>query len=475
MAKKYLDYWERLAQDPGNESLKDDNEEATPTLVDFPPASATTAIFSPRHGLDQLRWYGTAMAGASGLMCFTGAFGINKVFLDVFKVDEDYLRYVFLEKWGVSATSAAATEKALSTDFDIQVAVGATLPGDTISHWLAEQQNTLSRNIKYTHTKFMLVDPLGEEPIVITGSANFSDASTSDNDENMLVIRGDTRVADIYLGEFMRLWRHHNYRYIVTVVDPSGEVRHNYLRPNDSWVGDFYLPKRSSTSVELHSHEAKLHACRRREREVRMALKYGVLKGTIAGHLREADDDHYQVLVHAGKTVHRIACNVKSSAPKAPSTLLFQRRITLPAPIISKLVELKSGFTNLPQKPGGLSMDYVRSGLVSPKSMEKVPPDEPGADNDLKDRLEDAVVKAVDQTGSIVYAFGAKWGPEKKQSVLESLLPGSGIHDIHMNQGNSGKYKKDNGVYQDGCLIFSYPNDKWLAFFFAFQSRDLRY
>ena len=244
VARKYLDYWQRLAQDPDSESLKDGNEEATPTLVDFPPAPATTAIFSPRHGLDQLRWYGTAMAGASGLMCFTGAFGINKVFLEVFKEDKDYLRYVFLEKWGVTETSAAATEKALSTDFDIQVAVGATLPGDTISHWLAEQQNTLSRNIKYTHTKFMLVDPLGDEPIVITGSANFSDASTSDNDENMLVIRGDARVADIYLGEFMRLWRHHNYRYIVTAVDPSGEVRHNYLCPDDSWVGDFYLPQK---------------------------------------------------------------------------------------------------------------------------------------------------------------------------------------------------------------------------------------
>ena len=203
-----------------------------------------------------------------------------------------------------------------------------------------------------------------------------------------------------------------------------------------------------------------------------MALNYGVLKGTIAGHLRDADDDHYQILVHAGKTVHRIACNVKSSAPKAPSTLLFQKRTTLPAGLTSKLLELNVGFSKLPPKPGGVSMDYVRSGLVSTKKMEKVPPDEPGADNDLKDRLEDAVVKAVDEPGSVVYAFGAKWGPEKnKPDQYFKFVPGNGIHDIHMNQGNSGKYKKDNGVYQDGCLIISYPKDKWLAFFFAFQSQ----
>lgn len=49
---------------------------------------------------------------------------------------------------------------------------------------------------------------------------------------------------------------------------------------------------------------------------------YGVLKGTVLGHLRNADDDHYQILVRADKALHRIASKVKSSAPKAPSTVL---------------------------------------------------------------------------------------------------------------------------------------------------------
>ena len=45
---------------------------------------------------------------------------------------------------------------------------------------------------------------LGSDPIVVTGSANFSHASTNDNDENMLVIRGSQRVADSYFTEFNR-------------------------------------------------------------------------------------------------------------------------------------------------------------------------------------------------------------------------------------------------------------------------------
>src|SRR5262249_18767715 len=52
------------------------------------------------------------------------------------------------------------------------------------------------------------VDPLGDDPIVVTGTANFSAPSQCANDENMLVIRGNTRVADIYFGEFMRIFDH---------------------------------------------------------------------------------------------------------------------------------------------------------------------------------------------------------------------------------------------------------------------------
>ena len=37
------------------------------------------------------------------------------------------------------------------------------------------------------------------------------------------------------------------------------------------------------------------------------------------------------------------------------------------------------------------------------------------------------------------------------------FLPGNGIHDIHMNQGNSGRFVQDDGVYQDGGLLVHFP------------------
>jgi uncharacterized protein YukJ len=203
-----------------------------------------------------------------------------------------------------------------------------------------------------------------------------------------------------------------------------------------------------------------------------MSVNYGVLKGTVTGHLRNADDDHYQILVHGGTTVFRIASNVKSSAPHAPSTVLFEELDTLPDAFIGELSALTPGFTNLPSTPGGLAIDYVRGGLVDTKSMKPVQPDAPGVNNDLKDKLEDAVVTAMAMEGSIVYAFGSRWGPEQdKPDQYFQFVPGNGVHDIHMNQGNGGQYASDNGAYQDGALMIAYPNNTWRAFFFAFQSQ----
>ena len=96
----------------------------------------------------------------------------------------------------------------------------------------------LNQHVSYVHSKFLLIDPLGDDPIVVTGSANFSDASTNDNDENMLVIRGDRRVADIYFTEFNRLFNHYYFRSVTeaTTGEPQSVLDASlFLSEDDSW------------------------------------------------------------------------------------------------------------------------------------------------------------------------------------------------------------------------------------------------
>jgi phosphatidylserine/phosphatidylglycerophosphate/cardiolipin synthase-like enzyme len=114
-------------------------------------------------------------------------------------------------------------------------AIGSRLGKGAFNHWLVEQLSGLNVNVRYLHTKYMLVDPLGANPLVVSGSANFSEASTTNNDENMLIIRGNSRVADIYLGEFMRLYRHFAFRDWLTQHPDADEVQVGHLDETDQW------------------------------------------------------------------------------------------------------------------------------------------------------------------------------------------------------------------------------------------------
>lgn len=152
------------------------------------------------------------------------------------------LRMSFLQRKNVLTLESEDEdmEKLSSWKFN-KIAVGNVLGENLFEHWLKEMLTGFNEHVKYIHTKYMLIDPLSNDPLVITGSANFSNASTKDNDENMLIIRGDTRVSDIYLTEFMRLFMHFYFRTIVNGIGPAElDPEAGYLKDDDSWLLPYY-------------------------------------------------------------------------------------------------------------------------------------------------------------------------------------------------------------------------------------------
>jgi hypothetical protein len=97
----------------------------------------------------------------------------------------------------------------------------------------------------------------------------------------------------------------------------------------------------------------------------------------------------------------------------------------------------------------------------------------PGPDNDLSDRIEHFVARAIQEIDARIYAFGQRWGPEPQtRDKIFNFLPGNGIHDIHMNQGNVSPFLGDDGVWQDGGLLLEFPATRqWAGIFLAFQSQ----
>jgi uncharacterized protein YukJ len=199
--------------------------------------------------------------------------------------------------------------------------------------------------------------------------------------------------------------------------------------------------------------------------------RYGVLKGTaIDRRLGAGQSPHFQIHVVDTQLDHRIAVNVKSAL--SPSVLEYLVDPDFRHPITQGLAGLEPGFHALGSAPGGLALDFIRGNLFDPADMRTLPHDVPGPDNDLNETLDHYVQRAMSAEEVEVYAFGQKWGPEDVKDKYFGFRPGSGIHDIHMNQGNAAQFKRDDGVWQDGGLILRFPaQDQWVAIFLKFQSQ----
>lgn len=248
VAQRYLDYWNRLVDDPEKEEMQQFDDQ-TPTIPESRPDQPHTSIFSPRSSLDSLEWYVRLAKSAKQSVLLTAAFGMQEEIESIFKGkdEREYLRYLLLD------SEEEGEVEALRRDPGNVVSAGAFTGKGAYRAWLGEALRGLSKKLHYVHTKLMIVDPLSDDPIVVTGSANWSDESSKRNDENVVVIRGDRRAADVYLTDFMRIFNHYRLRGKAgtppeeQTPGPQSPAEANpaevHLAEDDSWAQPFYVDK----------------------------------------------------------------------------------------------------------------------------------------------------------------------------------------------------------------------------------------
>ncbi len=264
IARDFLAYWTLLADDPGGADGDSDSDvrkknaalrKAVEELSDVPDAvnkvkRGVTAVFSPRSDTTVLNLYFDLIDTAQTSGCITLAFKVSEDFKDklIENTADSQIVFLLLEKEDKPNPKGKDPFVKLTATNNVYQAFGAFLE-DPVYQW-ARETNTrnlqLNSHVMYIHSKFLLRDPLGKDPIVVTGSANFSVASTEENDENMLIIRGDRRVADIYFTEFNRLFNHYYFRAVAqsTANTGSSDVEASlFLSEDDSWL-EKYKPGR---------------------------------------------------------------------------------------------------------------------------------------------------------------------------------------------------------------------------------------
>lgn len=253
VAQKYLEYWQVMSRDPKPPTrddkaypLGDWTVKAQPDMTG-PPPPGVTPVFSPRSSRKMLDWYAEQFRSAKHTVHFTAAFTVAQEFYeDAIGDDGPEMRYLILDKFSAKNPPAKIVQKHPGVKPLDAYARNRVAWGDTLSSRDSDKEDVIevltgyNTNVNFLHTKFMLIDPLTDDPVVITGSANFSKGSTTDNDENMLIIRGNTRVADVFLGEFMRLFNHFRIRNEVNAMSAHEQESSRHLKSDDSWIKPYF-------------------------------------------------------------------------------------------------------------------------------------------------------------------------------------------------------------------------------------------
>jgi uncharacterized protein YukJ len=206
-------------------------------------------------------------------------------------------------------------------------------------------------------------------------------------------------------------------------------------------------------------------------------IHYGVLKGhAVASHAATAADAHYEIHIvdQNANMNYRIAVNVLSNVQ--PFNLQYHVNDNFTYKTIPDLLTLPEGFTPLSSEPDGLAIDFLRTDIVDETNMQPVHFDGTASATQLSDLLDARVQQAIADPDALVFAFGSHFGPEPHTpDSFFDFLPGNGIHDIHMNQGNDPSHSQDDGTYQDGALMLFFPSSNhWMAVFLKFQSQAIQ-
>jgi phosphatidylserine/phosphatidylglycerophosphate/cardiolipin synthase-like enzyme len=267
LAQQYFDLHQKLLSklDADTRTSRQNAEALSPVPPTAKRDPILFPVFSPRTKIIAIDQCVELINGAQQLLCLTAPFPLHKS-LDTALEDSDHpcLKYALLNsdnnlvqlvkqmpanlkfaapasfkrtqgKARIEATEDAGGEHDKLHDFQTRMLTEGV---DDLSLLDGFKNESLHHKGVYIHTKILLIDPLSDDPRIVTGSANFSDNSSRNNDENQLFIHGEKAVADVYLGEFMRLYDHYEFRDLMSKAKGEGQQPH--LSADDSWTNAYF-------------------------------------------------------------------------------------------------------------------------------------------------------------------------------------------------------------------------------------------
>lgn len=237
IAATYLDLFEQIWRTPSDViatrdwiNANNQIDTAAPIFVGFSPRSKK---------LDLVEFVNVINFARQDLL-FATAFALPEDILDALLGGENdsVLRY------GIQNTASRIT--GFHADRTAEFVTPALLPKG-LEGWVKEGLRGQKGNL-LVHTKAIVVNFTGDNPIVISGSHNLSAAASTKNDENFLVIRGNLDLADRYGLEILRFYEHYRFRYSAKLL------KLEMVRPlatDDSWANLYFESGNLKESARL--------------------------------------------------------------------------------------------------------------------------------------------------------------------------------------------------------------------------------
>jgi phosphatidylserine/phosphatidylglycerophosphate/cardiolipin synthase-like enzyme len=231
IADRFLDQWGKLvaAGDDMTSGLKASNSKPTVdnNITLYFAATNGEAEFKPV--LDLIKG---AKEGALFLMFMPGQSPLLDALLDRVKDNDVYVRGVVssetpskngdITKIGGQVIKSGAPSQSFHND----VLLPANISEKDKPLWEETEFNVKemldNHLIAIVHSKTIVIDPFSPDCAVVTGSHNFSASASQKNDENLVIIRGNQKLAQAYALHINGVYDHYSWRaFLASGGDPK--------------------------------------------------------------------------------------------------------------------------------------------------------------------------------------------------------------------------------------------------------------
>lgn len=219
VARHFEDYFQALTQNPTKADSKLTNRKIMDRANVIAGRFAEKTFFSPIKKKEILETSVELIRSAKSIVLISAPFGVDKTMIQALLSNSDDI----VEYGLVNAAAKKKIEK-------LQRNNTRFFPPNSLKTYMGRSWDAKAFGAHKIHAKTIVIDPWSNNPKVLIGSANFSKASCSDNDENAMLITGNKRLSAIIATEFMRMYDHYKSRFYIDRFNDKNKAKNKVIK-----------------------------------------------------------------------------------------------------------------------------------------------------------------------------------------------------------------------------------------------------